>query len=141
MTTSSIGRMTAISAALLLMLAPAQAEDPPGVLWQTTSQMVMEGMPFSPPPTTLKVCTAREWTQPPPGGDSSCVTSDFTRVGTNKVTWTVQCSGEMPMTGTGEINFAADGSYTGVINASADGMAMKINLSGRKIGTCDKPIG
>ena len=140
MTTSSIGRLMAISAALLLMLAPAQAEDPPGVLWQTTSQMVMEGMPFSPPPTTLKVCTAREWTQPPPGGDSSCVTSDFQQVG-SKVTWTVQCSGEMPMTGTGEINFAADGSYTGVINANADGMAMKINLSGKKIGTCDKPLG
>jgi hypothetical protein len=47
----------------------------------------------------------------------------------------------MPMTGTGEINFAADGSYTGAITATADGMSMRINLSGRKIGTCDNPIG
>jgi hypothetical protein len=140
MTKSCTGHPVAVSAALLLVLAPALAEDPPGVLWQTTSQMVMEGMPFKPPPTTLKVCTAREWTQPPQGGDESCVTTNFQRAG-NKATWNVQCSGKMPMTGTGEITFADDGSYTGAINATADGMAMKINLSGKKIGTCDKPIG
>lgn len=134
------GRLAAAVTLVFMILAPVRAEDPPGILWQTTSQMVMEGLPFSPPPTSLKVCTAREWTQPPPGGDETCVTSDFQRVG-NKATWTVQCSGEMPMTGTGEITFAADGNYTGVINANADGMAMKINLSGKKIGTCDKPIG
>lgn len=140
MNTSLIGRALAAMAALFFALAPASAQDP-GDLWQTTSQMVMEGLPFSPPPTTLKICTAREWTQPPPGGDASCVTSNFTRVSPNKVTWTTQCSGEMPMTGTGEITFAADGSYTGAINATAEGMTMKIVLSGKKIGTCPNPIG
>lgn len=137
---SSAGRLLAASAALLLLLAPARAEAPAGELWQTTSQMVMEGMPFSPPPQTLKVCRAAQWTQPPAGGDPSCVTSNFQRTG-NKATWTMQCSGEMPMTGTGEITFAADGSYTGVITATAEGMSMRINLTGRKIGTCDNPIG
>jgi hypothetical protein len=51
------------------------------------------------------------------------------------------CSGEMPMTGSGEMTFEGPDSYTGVIMAMADGMSMKINLSGRKIGTCDKPLG
>ncbi len=132
------GGAAAAATFLLLALTPVRA-DAPGILWQTTSQMVMEGLPFSPPPTTLKLCKSAQWNQPPPGGDPSCVTSNYQRVG-NKATWTMQCSGQMPMTGTGEMTFAADGSYTGVINAMADGMAMKIVLSGKKIGTCDQPI-
>ena len=139
MNMSYIGRLTAVSAAALLMLAPARADDPPGVLWQTTSQMVMEGMPMAMPPNTLKICTAKVWTAPPPGGDKTCVNSNFQRVG-NKATWTMQCSGEMPMTGTGEIAFEGPDAYTGVIKATAEGMTMTIKLSGKKIGTCDKPI-
>ena len=82
---------------------------------------------------------ARVWTAPPPGGDPTCVNSDFQQVG-NKVTWTMQCSGQMPMTGTGEITFEGDDAYTGVITATAEGMNMTINLSGKKIGTCNNPI-
>lgn len=133
------GGAVAAGSFLLLALTPARAADPPGVLWQTTSQMVMEGMPFSPPPQTLKICKAKEWTKPPPGGDKSCVNTDFKRVG-NKVTWTMECSGDMPMTGTGEMTFDGPDSYTGVINATAEGVTMKIKLSGTKIGTCDKPL-
>jgi Protein of unknown function (DUF3617) len=83
------------------------------------------------------VCAAREWNKPPPGGDKSCVSSNFNRTG-NKVTWTMQCTGQMPMTGTGEITFQGD-TYAGEIKAAANGMNMKIVLSGRKVGTCDKP--
>jgi len=134
------GRLTAAATLFLLVLAPARADDPPGILWEMKSQMSMVGMPMSPPPTTLKVCTAREWTKPPPGGDSSCVNSNFQRTG-SKVTWDMQCSGQMPMTGHGEINFEGEDAYAGVIDATAEGMTMKINLSGKKLGTCDKPIG
>jgi hypothetical protein len=133
-------RLAAAAALVLLALAPAHADDPPGVEWEMTSQMVMAGMPFTPPPTKLKVCTPRVWTRPPPGGDSTCVNSDFQRPSPNKMTWTMQCSGQMPMTGTGEITFEGTDSYTGAINATAEGMTMTINLSGTKIGTCDHPI-
>jgi hypothetical protein len=47
----------------------------------------------------------------------------------------------MPMEGTGEISFDSADSYTGTIKATAEGMPMTINLSGKKIGTCDKPVG
>ncbi len=127
------------AALLFLVLAPVRADDPPGVLWQTTSQMVMEGMPFSPPPQTLKICKSKDWNKPPPGGDPSCVTTDYQRVG-NKATWAMQCSGDMPMTGTGEMTFEGTDAYTGVIKATAEGMTMTIKLSGKKIGTCDKPL-
>jgi len=134
------GRLAAAAALVLIMWAPARSDDPPGVLWESTSQMVLTGMPFKPPPRTLKMCTAREWTRPPPGGDPSCVNSDFQHVG-NKVTWKMNCTGgDMPMTGTGEITFEGTDAYTGAINASADGVNVTINLSGKKIGTCDNPV-
>lgn len=124
---------------LFLALTPVRAADPPGILWQTTSQMEMEGMPYSPPPNTVTVCTAKEWTQPPPGGDSTCVTTNYKRVG-NKATWEMKCGGQMPMSGTGEMTFDGPDSYTGAITATADGVTMHIKLSGKKIGTCDKPM-
>ncbi len=125
---------------ILLVLGPARADDPPGNLWEMSSQMSMEGMPMAMPPNKLKVCTAKEWTKPPPGGDASCVNSNFQR-DANKATWTMQCSGEMPMQGTGEITFDSPDSYSGAIKATAEGMNMTIRLSGKKIGTCDKPVG
>lgn len=44
------------------------------------------------------------------------------------------------MTGTGEITFEGEDAYEGAITVTADGMNMTINLSGKKLGTCDKPI-
>jgi hypothetical protein len=134
------GRLSAAFSILLVVLAPARADDPPGVLWEMKSQVSIPGMPMSPPPNTVKVCAAKEWTKPPPGGDASCVSSNFQRSG-NKATWDMQCSGQMPMTGHGEITFESEDSYSGVIDATAEGMSMKINLSGTKLGTCDKPVG
>jgi hypothetical protein len=139
MNSSWTGHFVAAASLVLLFLAPARADDPPGVLWETTSQMTMAGMPFTPPPQTMKVCTPRVWTKPPPGGDNTCVNSDFVRTG-NKVTWMTRCSGQMPMTGTGEITFEGEDAYKGAIAATADGMNMTIKLSGKKLGTCDNPI-
>ena len=139
MITASTGRIAAAAAlVLLLVLSPALAADPPGVLWETTSQMAMPGMPMQMPAQTQKVCAAKKWTKPPPGGDSSCVASDYRMVG-NKATWKMQCGGQMPMQGTGEINFEGPDSYAGAIVATTQGMNMTIKLSGKKIGTCDNP--
>ena len=139
MITASTGRLAAAAALVfLLLLSPALAADAPGVLWETTSQMAMAGMPTQMAPQTQKVCSAKTWTKPPPGGDKSCVTSDYKMVG-SKATWKMQCSGQMPMQGTGEIVFAGTDAYTGTIQATAQGMNMTIKLAGKKVGTCDKP--
>jgi hypothetical protein len=132
------GRLAATAALVLTVLAPIRAADPPGFLWETTSQMVMDGMPMQMPLQKMKVCAAREWTTPPPSGDASCVNSNYTVVG-NKATWTMQCSGQMPMTGTGEITFEGTDAYSGEIKATADGMNLTIRLAGKKVGTCDNP--
>jgi hypothetical protein len=130
--------VAAASLVLLLALSPARAADPPGVLWETTSQMAMAGMPMQMPSQTQKVCSPKTWTKPPPGGDKSCVASDYKMVG-NKATWKIQCSGQMAMQGTGEMTFASPDAYTGAINATSQGTNLTIKLAGRKIGTCDSP--
>ena len=139
MTTTTTGRLAAAAAlALLLVLSPALAADPPGVLWETTSQMAMVGMPMQMAPQTQKVCSPKTWTKPPPGGDKSCVASDYKMVG-SKATWKMQCSGQMPMQGTGELTFEGTDAYTGTIQATSQGMNMTIKMAGKKVGTCDNP--
>lgn len=139
MTRLLVGRCTAVCAVMLSVLAPARAEAP-GVLWQSTSQMVMEGMPFSPPPNTIKICAAKDSREPPPPPPGqTCTMSNVQRSG-NKVTWDTQCTGEMEMTGHGEINYDSADSYTGEIKFTAEGMSLTTRLSGKKIGECDNPI-
>lgn len=135
------GRLLAVFAVFLTSFAPARADDPPGILWESTSQMIMPGMPFSPPPNKVKFCAAANSSQPPPAPPGqSCTVSNMQR-SENKVTWDTQCTGEMEMTGHGEITYESDDSYTGEINFNAEGMTVTTKLTGRKIGTCDRPIG
>ena len=135
------GRLLA-ALSLAVLATPAVADERPGNLWQTTSQMSMVGVPMPPMPAqTSTLCTAKEWTQPPPPPPGqSCEVSNFQRDG-NKVSWDTHCTGEMDMTGHGEITFTSADAYTGVINFAAEGITMNVNLTGTKIDECDNPIG
>ena len=82
MITASTGRLAAAAALVFVAaLQAALAADPPGVLWETTSQVSMAGMPTQMAAQTQKVCAAKTWTKPPPGGDKSCVATDYKMVG------------------------------------------------------------
>jgi len=132
-------RLAAISLVLSCSL-PILAAEPPGDLWQVTSKMSMEGMPFDMPAQTLKICAAKN-SQEPPGSandDRGCVNSDMKRVG-NLVTWTSSCAGPPAMTGQGEITYEGTDAYTGTIKYVTDDGNMTINLTGRKIDSCDNP--
>ena len=134
------GRLLAATSIFLIAIAPARA-DAPGVLWQSTSQVVMEGMPFNPPPNTVKFCAAQNSSQPPPSPPGqTCTTSNVQR-SDNKVTWDTQCTGEMDMTGHGEMTYQGTDKYDGEIKMSAEGINMTIKLSGVKLGECDHPVG
>ena len=134
------GRLAA-AASMSILAAVAVADEHPGDLWKSTSQMSMEGVPMPPmPPHTMELCTAKEWNQPPPPPPGqSCTVSNFQREG-NKVSWDTQCTGEMEMTGRGEITFSSPDSYTGNIKFAAEGITMNVALSGEKTGECDNPI-
>ena len=136
---SAFGHFLSVSAFVLTTLLPVHAADAPGVLWETTSKMVIEGMPMQMPVTRFKLCAAQDSASPPPGGDQTCVNSNYHRDGLT-ATWDMTCSGDMPMTGHGKITYDADMSaYTGQIDATADQMKLTIKLTGRKVGTCDNP--
>ena len=133
-------RRFALSALVLLGSLPVLADEPPGELWQVTSQMEMEGMPFKMPARPLKICAAKN-AQEPPGSandERGCTNSDMSRDG-NKVTWTSSCSGPPAMTGQGEITYEGTDSYSGTIKYVTDDGNMTINLTGKKIGGCDHP--
>lgn len=119
--------------------APEVPEPPKGDLWEVVSQMTMVGMPFAMPPRTMKICAAKEWTQPPAeeSGDRGCVTSDFIRHEDGKVTWTSVC--EDGMSGEGEITRVGDDAYTGEMRYSSPDGNIVIQLSGTRIAECDNP--
>ncbi len=133
------GALLAAAAIAFLTLAPASAEDPPGVLWESTTQMIMPGMPFSPPPMKLQFCSKAQWTQPPVSNDPSqnCTTSNMNQTETS-VTWTMVCESP-PMTGEGEIHFNGTDAYEGQVLMTGEDMSMTMKLSGRKLGGCDNP--
>jgi len=96
-----------LAGTLVLLQSSAWAETtaPKGDLWETTSQISMEGMAMQMPAQTFKHCTPHEWTKPPSSSthNGECVTSDFKQEG-NKTTWTTVCKGHHAMTGKGEIH-------------------------------------
>ena len=137
MTRSGNGRLVA-AAAMSILATAAIADERPGNLWDTTSQMSMPGMPAM-PPQKMQLCTAKEWNQPPPPpAGQTCTQTDVQHTG-NKITWSIACTGEMEMSGEGEITYGED-SYIGRILFNAGGMTMTVNLTGTKIGECDNPI-
>jgi hypothetical protein len=139
MTRTGFGRLLA-AASISVLATAATADERPGNLWETTSQMSMPGMPAM-RPQTMKVCTAKESRQPPPPPPGQTCTQTNVQQDGNKVTWTVACTGDMDMTGEGEVTYESDDSFTGKILFNAGGMTMTVNLTGTKIDECDNPIG
>lgn len=131
-----------IAAFLVACVMPLlQADEPakvPGDLWEVTSQMTMEGMPNMIPAQKNKVCSPREWTEPPGGMDSrqKCTNTAFAVTG-NKATWKTHCEGPPEMTGEGEIIRDGDSAYTGTIKFTTSDGAMTVRLNGRKLGECE----
>ena len=78
---------------VLAAAEPCREQGEPGDLWEVTSQMSMEGMPMSMPARTIKVCSPKEWKEPPGPADEQmkCKTSDFKKDGA-KVTWKGVCA-------------------------------------------------
>ena len=139
MNTHWSGRLGAACTLLLVASAPARAQEQ-GILWETTAQTSIAGMPMQMPVVTDKSCTKQEWSQAPATNvdpTQNCKNTSYNRTG-DKVTWTVACENP-PMTGEGELTFSGTDSYTGVITMQASGMNMQVNLTGKKIGTCDNP--
>ena len=125
---------------ILAAAQPCRGQGEPGDLWEVTSQMSMEGMPMSMPARTIKVCSPKEWKEPPGPADEQmkCKTSDFKKDGA-KVTWKGVCAGPPEMTGNGEITRNGADSYTGTIKFTSSQGTMTLKLNGRRLSACELP--
>lgn len=139
--------MQRIALVLILLAAPvlAVAGPPakgaavaaePGVQWQQTVEMQMQG--FAMPAQTSTVCVPKSGMTEPPGTgrDEKCKVTNVRNDG-KRMTWSMTCDGEERMTGEGEILQRPDG-YDGKMTVRSSQGEMLMKMSGKKLGTaCD----
>lgn len=107
-------------------------------LWEIKSTMEMPGMPFTPPPTTVKHCyTAEEVkndqsTVPQP---QDCKVTELKTTG-NKTTWKLVCVGSQQGTAAGEMTFKGDSAYDGMMTFRSEEMNMITRYQARRVGEC-----
>jgi hypothetical protein len=127
-------------AAFLATPAPTDAQSgvkEPGVKWEQTVEMQMQGMNM--PPQTSTFCAPKaNWKEPPKTSrdDGNCKTTEVKRDGP-RMTWKMECQGKEPMTAEGEIIQKADG-YTGHMTMHSSRGDMVMKMTGRNLGVeCD----
>jgi len=114
--------------------------------WEVTGEMEMPGMTMKLPVSTR--CITKEEAADPqkaapkgPGGrggeESNCKVADYKIVG-NKVTFTMKCEGEQPMTMAAEMIYTGD-TYTATQKMEMGGRGnMTIKSTGKRLGDCEK---
>ena len=146
-------KLATFSAAALTLVATVSAiAQGPGPRrdgnWQVTMEMDMPGMPQKMPPMTMTQCVTKADADDPmklaPQGrgaaPGNCKVSDYKTEG-NKVTWSMHCEGDNPMTGTGEFVYSGD-TYTGTMKMTTgrggQPRTMTMKYSGKRLGDCTK---
>lgn len=129
--------------AFAAICSDAAAQNPmrPGN-WEVTMQMDMPGMPVKMPPMKTTQCVTQQQIDSPnrglPSGPqknpNDCKITDYKASG-NTVSWNVACTGQQPMTGTGELRFDGD-AYDGVIKMAMNQQQMTMKMAGRRLGDC-----
>lgn len=131
----------------LVALSPAPVSAAPAAmqpgLWEITMKMEMPGMPMAMPPQTVRHCYAKKDLEDnkkaiPQGEDKNCQIKDMKINGTT-TTWSMVCTGENAMTGSGTMTMSAT-SYSGSVKAKMkqEGQTMEMNQSwtGKRVGDC-----
>jgi hypothetical protein len=98
--------------------------------------MEMPGMPFQPPPQTMRHCyTAQEIKEEPVPKNNDCKITDLKSSG-NKTSWKLECKGEMAGRGEGEMIYLGDSAYEGRSTMQTQGMTMTSKYKGKRLGDC-----
>jgi hypothetical protein len=107
-------------------------------LWEVSSTMPMPGMDM--PVNTTKVCIKKGKAKDPNNAvpknrNKDCKMIDV-KISGNKSSWNMKCTGENPMTGSGEITFG-NGTYNGNMKIHSEaGGDMTMVYEGKRVGTC-----
>ena len=129
-----IGLVAGISLVLPVVASAADGMKPG--LWEITTTVAMPGMPFQPPPTTMRHCyTEQEVKENPVPKENNCKITDLKSSG-NKTSWKVVCTGEAAGKGEGEMTYQGDSAYEGKSKMETQGMTMSMKYKAKRIGEC-----
>lgn len=127
------------SSFLTLFTSTVFAVETTGEWWEVTQKMEMPGMPdmgaMMPGSAPTKVCIAPGQNSQPfksKEKDKDCAVSDVKQSG-NVITFNMQCTGEHPMTGTGEMTSTAN-SFSQKMKMQSQGGEMMMVTTGKRIG-------
>ncbi|MBL8200862.1 MAG: DUF3617 family protein [Chromatiales bacterium] len=117
---------------LVILASPALAQEP-GNLWEVTTSMEGGGMTM--PGRTQQVCAPvnAEGPEAMASEDNRCQMTDVRR-SPGRFSYKVQCPDG---SGTGEMTYQGNDSYTQVTTMTMDGTTMKMSTKGKRIGSCD----
>lgn len=143
--------MRSVSVIVLALFATAVALAQSGMRpgeWEVTTQMQMPNMPagFQMPAMKMNQCITPEQAKDPAntvprqsgrgrGNKDDCKMSDYKTTG-NTITWSMACTSPDKLTGTGEMTFAGDDSYTSTMKMVMAQGEMTMKMTGKRIGDC-----
>ena len=137
---------TALISFLVLGVAATAASAIQGPMrpgrWEVVMNMEMPNMPMAMPEMKNTQCiTPEQLAKDPASGlprgmnqSKECTVSDYKAQG-NTLTWKMACTGQMAMTGTGELTFKGD-SYTGLMKMAMPQGEMQMKMAGKRLGDC-----
>ena len=130
---------------LICLATSAHAAEPKPGLWNLSVTTTAEGADGVFGPYTTSQCLTEEDVRNPEkllaqSGVNACTYSD--RVYRNgNFSFTVQCGGTIPMSGSGRISYTAD-SLQGTMDIAADLQGLPVNtqstVTGQRVGDCSK---
>lgn len=126
---------------LIVMMPIAQAVEPTPGLWEITALINIEGVVQ--PPYYRSQCLTHEDLHDPKKllADNSMPECSYGNLKNqdNRFDFTVQCGGEIPMSGQGSINYTAE-KFEGDVDVTADLQGFVIStrsqVSGKRTGAC-----
>ena len=131
--------LVAVAGVCLLPVAQFASAQGSDDQYDVTVKMEMAGMPMAMPPMSQRLCVKK-------GGkdedfvprQENCRVSDTTRAG-SRLTFKIACSGNNPMTGTGDFTFGANG-YNGQIRMKGKMEGQDVDMTqaidARRVGGC-----
>ncbi len=124
-----------VVSALSVSMAAAQ-QSAAGETWEITMQMTAAGM--SMPARTVTSCQAKGAERAAPQmPDETCTITEAQMAG-SRMTFKVTCTQPEPMTGTGEMTWDGQNSYSGTMTMTSPEGTMAMKTSGKRVGTaCD----
>lgn len=108
-------------------------------LWEITSKMEIPGMPVPMPPITYRQCMTNQNAVPNQSQPGQECRMENVKTKGNTVSWDMICETQQgEMKSSGKITYKGD-RFNGVVMTDIPGQGqMKITMTGRRIGKCNK---